>query len=248
MKQKKLQQVIHKRVKQMAKLAASETHDADVVYSLRKLYKKLRASLRMYHGLSNAKLLPATLNKIYKTSGAIRDLQLHIAFIEKSHVASLPTTYIAKLQKRIDKDTKKLSKVLHATDFKKLEHKIINHLPHGIKEKDLHLWQQNQYDSIDKLKVDIANDETIHDIRKRVKDIMFTTSFIKNTETKKKTTELTTLAKALGDQHDLSVQISLLEAHIKYAPPKEHTMLLKIAKKWATKKMRLKKKIAQKLQ
>lgn len=250
MKPRQPKDIIKKELAIIDKLTGKKKIDNELLHKLRTTYKKLRALVRMQLGMGNAKVLPAPLNKLYKTAGNIRDLLLHVEYIKEAtrEKNSYPEAYIKTIKKEAAKHKKKLKAHFKDFDKKGLSKEILDALPkEATGTKDLLRWQRQQYVAIKKLAVKAHTDKTIHDIRKRVKDVLYVFTHAAEQAYVKQIERLEILAADLGQYQDYGVQLQILKEHTAEILPEESIVLKKAAQIWTAGKKRLKKRILKNL-
>ncbi len=250
MKPRQPKAIIKKELEIIDKLTGKKKIDNELLHKLRTTYKKLRALVRMQLGMGNAKVLPAFLNKLYKTAGNSRDLLLHVEYIKEAtkEKSNYPEAYIKIIKKEAAKHRKKLKARFKDFDKKGLLKEILDAMPkEATGTKDLLRWQKKQYDTIKKLAVEAPTDKTIHDIRKRVKDVLYVFTHVDEQAYVKQIEHLKILAADLGQYQDYSIQLQILSEHTAEILPEESIALKKAAQIWTAGKKRLKKRILKNL-
>ncbi len=224
------------------------------IHSFRTEIKKLKAFLRLLNIKS-----PKKLNQIYKVLGYIRILQLQTQNIGKLILEAdikMPFTYLMIYAKAATYTikAKSLIKGYHSTKKTKAAIKII--VPNKITHKAIKIFIQTELNILRPiLGLKKIADESMHDIRKLLKDLQYNESYIKNDHSAKLISRLYldeqihSLTRLLGEFHDICVAIRQLpEKFTTYTVSRDEiNHLLKLRHKWQEDKDHLSKMINQKL-
>jgi CHAD domain-containing protein len=120
--------------------------------------------------------MPRNLKKIYRVTGSIRDLQMHLLQIRSlaRKETKQPTAYIKIMQKELDRLQKKMSQyILHKKPFR-IKKKILNAIQAGFSLSSFMKYIPGKRTAIYTIieSGDFA-DKNIHRIRKILKDIFY---------------------------------------------------------------------------
>lgn len=228
-KMSKLQRVAHR---------ASIAHDSEDIHQLRVTYKKLRALLRMANATGHKKDIQQVLKKLYSAAGVIRDLQIHHQTVSDYFLQynTLPENYLQHIHQEITEGIYAYNKVYQQFSFSRAYKLVRHHLPKKLRREKLVKWHTANTDTIKEAAGSQLQDEQIHEIRKHVKDLMYTKSYISSANNYKETADL------LGDYVDSCVLLTLVDKYIPNASPDEVMMLANARQHWEADKMRLKEK------
>ena len=201
-------------------------HSEDDVHDFRVSYKKLRALYRMMHYKHHKSGLPERFKELYKAAGAIRDLQLHYTAISEygSKHHNTPIIYLNHILTSIANACTDFDNRYKQCSFSRLTHTITSHIPHTFGKRLQH-WKQDKQEAISSLLTDI-DDNAIHEIRKHLKDLLYTQSYIQLSENYEPAT------KSIGSYVDYQVLLQLLKANMHYAPASEQTILKRAMYDW----------------
>ncbi|MBS1773788.1 MAG: CHAD domain-containing protein [Bacteroidetes bacterium] len=202
-------------------------HNEEDVHRFRVSYKKLRALYRMMHYKHHKNGLPEQFKELYTASGTIRDLQLHYKavseYCSKHHKA--PIIYLNHILTSIAGACTDFDNRYKHCSFSRLSHTITSHIPHTFNKRLQH-WKQDNLDAISSsLSTDI-DDNAIHEIRKHLKDLLYTRSYIQLSKNDEPAIE------SIGSYIDYQVLLQLLKANIHYAPAGEQTILKHAMHDW----------------
>jgi len=197
--------------------------ELEEIHDFRLQIKKLRAFIRLLNMESRKEKcikINKEIRKFYRTTGKIRNVQLHkqkIIQLSRSLSFSDPINYIELINEEEDRDKKKgrrESEKISITRFKKA---LVKSVPEEVAIEAIQYFtieERNKLLAI--LSFSVYDDETLHDVRKILKDILYDWDYLtpylasvlpayfvykENIES---------LATKLGDFHDLYVALSFL--------------------------------------
>jgi CHAD domain-containing protein len=157
----------------------AESFDTEAIHQFRVEYKKLRAFLRMLSQGEDAtgeiKILKK-LKRAYNISGAIRDLQLQQQRILETSKKEpkKPQAYLTLLQKEVDKLKPELLDIISENPIAESKKKTDAAVPGDFHLQDFKLFIQKKQANVTGI---IASghfsDDTIHAIRKNLKDLFY---------------------------------------------------------------------------
>ncbi len=217
--------------------------DLESVHEARKHIKKLRALLRLIRGklgYKNYHRQTTILREVAHRLSDVRDATIQLktlASLYRRHSSQFSKKEFFRLKKifsgmqRKQLHALKASKGHNKTKFKRVEHEIARWKIRGIKKPDLQLGIENAQhrfmEACQKAK-SAPDDKTIHEWRKRTKDLLYESGFLENLKPKfhfRAVKWLKKLAKHLGDAHDLAV----LETKIAAMKSPHFTGLIKLS-------------------
>ena len=223
-----------KNIKYLLKKPASE-YTNDTFHQLRVRIKKLNSLLIFLKYIFEnfkAKKYIKPLKRVFRKAGNIRELQIEEAKLEIYFLNNSLPNYKSILNKDQVKSVKQFSSILESTDLTVLK-KIRHYLCPFIKK----LNEQSVKEYSDKLiceireilSQDVFQNKTIHDVRKRLKNLMYIQESLAVTGNDKLFTDIKTLSELFGDWHDYRVTIKHLEkTDISNLPPSENRQIEKI--------------------
>ena len=226
------------------------------IHQFRIEVKKLRAFLR---SIKTELKLPKRLRKFYDTIGIVRNLQLQqqrIAKVVTETGDSLPSKYLSTINVEAITNIKKAKKIIKKRKtFKKEEKSIINIFTKKIERPTIKKFFNSEADLLNKqLLLNQPGDETLHSIRKILKDILYTQPYINK---KTRTTLLPWLSgqpnvklitELLGGFQDARTSLNYLRPHYTDEIPECELLLLKsIEKKWQREKENIKQQVYRQL-
>lgn len=152
------------------------TYDKEAIHQFRLSYKRLNAFLTMIASKkSNIDLvIPSKLKKIYKSTGALRALQLQVSSFEggKNDTA---TPYLETLQNSMQKASKKLRKQLHGKRLKKCRDQNLGSVKGSFRSKDYILFLEGRLASLSaSVHQTHVSNNTLHADRRMLKDLFYT--------------------------------------------------------------------------
>lgn len=227
MNRKKLQKEIVKRLDKLHRFAKliAETHNEEDIHKFRVNYKKLRALLRMIHN-KRKEVLPEKLKQLYTTAGTIRDMQLHYKAVSNyfGQQTSMPVMYINHILQMTTAACNDFDQLYKHCSFKRLSGVI----KEDIQGKHYRLthWQQDNIKPLSLKKWHPVTDNAIHNIRKHVKDLLYTQKYLHPEK------DYSLVADSLGNYIDHCILLKLLEANIHHAPADEQAMLEEAGNQW----------------
>jgi len=223
----KLQQFAHR---------ASIAHDSEDIHQFRVTYKKLRALLRMANATGHKKDIQQVLKKLYAAAGVIRDLQIHHQTVSDYFLQynTLPEKYLQHIQQEITSGIYAFRKVYKQVSFSRAKKLVLRHLPRKLSREKLIKWHKTNTDAIKEAADSRLQDEQIHEIRKHIKDLLYTESYISSANNYKDTAHI------LGDFMDSCILLTLLDKYLPHASPDEVMMLANARQHWEADKARLK--------
>ena len=264
MQQNEIVHIINKFFQRLGKLLnqIENDFDEDSIHDFRKEVKKLRAFLRLIslnRGIPDDLKLPHKLKKIYLLAGKIRDLQLHLHFINDKYTEEdKPSEYLLLLQNEMEKWIKKLQIVLKENQLLKIEKKITGNLPEQVRMETIKEFFQKKIMNIDALQsARKVTDEDLHSIRKNIKDINYDLKILNdndgisipfllwdNEEIKK----AENMAQELGLYNDIRTALLFMQpAYLNKINESERKRLQAIRKQWSLEKKSTKQNISEKL-
>ena len=262
MKYKKMVHIVRKRFRKIREVfprVAARFEGADI-HAFRVEIKKLRAFLRLLAGTKGRAgrlKLPTQLHRLYQLAGQIRNLQLqqqHIREVFKEDEEKLPHAYLKKL--RMEEENYVLLTARLVRDklsIKKEEKKLIMALPGHLRTRSREDLIRAQSARLEKLAGSITPipDETMHSIRKLIKDLLYTRPYIQREAALMLPGSLLSekgdrsITKALGELQDARTGLQLLQAS--YVDPiadgEEKAVLEDLKRRWTEKKEKKKEKI-----
>ncbi len=151
--------------------------DPKDVHAFRVEYKQWRAFLRMlFHQKDRQIIIPRQLKKIYEIAGVIRDLQLQQQrFLDyTSHLPKSSIAYIRLLQNHIHKQERILLKKLGSYNPSVCKKKVMKQLTANLTlERLAGFMEQKAISTKQLVAAGHFSDETLHQIRKQLKDLLF---------------------------------------------------------------------------
>ena len=156
------------------------------VHDFRVQMKKLRAFIRLFNAaLPTGKQIKITagIKSFYDIAGKIRNIQLH-----KQRVTSLceevflnkPSLYLQDIEKEENRQRKKADKAAKKNSFKRLQKTLERQVNENFKAepaKDFTLQKESRLYEL--LSLPVYSDETLHEIRKLLKDLLYNHIFIR---------------------------------------------------------------------
>lgn len=217
---------------------ASIAHDSEDIHQLRVTYKKLRALLRMANATGHKKDIQHVLKKLYAAAGVIRNLQIHHQTASDYFLQynTLPENYMQHIQQEITEGIYAFNKAFKRVSFSRAHKLVRRHLPKKLRREELVKWHTANTDAIQTAAGSPAEDEQIHEVRKHIKDLLYTESYISSANNYKEMADL------LGDYVDSCVLLTLLDKYLANASPDEMMLLANARQHWEADKMRLKEK------
>jgi CHAD domain-containing protein len=252
-KKEKWQEAIDYRFSKIEHVLHKLKHDCttDNIHEFRVQIKKLKALLRLIGfsmPVASNSRFPKPLNKLYESLGRLREWQIQKQHITKAadelHYTE-PLAYVHKIDRKSDACQRRImKKISQLSDLKKDRDHIKNNCPVALTPKSIIGFIQSKMHAVQLVllsrKVD---DESMHDMRKKIKDVQYVISGSdKTSETNKESSQLQSVQKVsgqLGDFHDMSVSLLLLKKELKtvHKDPAEKKLLRKIKGNWQAAKL-----------
>ncbi len=228
---KEIVKKLHK-LRHYARLITEAQREEDI-HQFRVNYKKLRALLRMLH--HNKARLPKCFKRLYTAAGSIRDLQLHYQTLSTyfGQQNTLPVIYMSHILQATTDACTQFDRLYKHCSFSRLMHVINTHIPHSYHKKLGH-WQEDNLQAIALRLSHELCDEDIHDIRKHVKDLLYTQQYL---HLKK---DYNPIAQTIGNYIDHCVLLQLLDVYSPQAPANEQDLLKQACLHWQKEKALLK--------
>lgn len=200
-----------------------ESFSVEGIHKMRVSVKRLKALLRFLDYFSEkpkAKKVLKRINKLYKSAGALRDLQIQTSLLDKySHYAGSDfNLYINQIDEKKEKALQLFKQYFFEfdlNDFIKISKKIENSI-NNIKSSNLieqtSLLIQSRIKEIENLTVAITDDSVLHLIRKYLKEILYIRESISEEDAffiikNDKMQLISELEIKLGEWHDIKVFI-----------------------------------------
>ena len=239
-----------------------DNYDAEDIHHFRVETKKLKAFLHMLAlGLNDAHSfkLPAEIRRFYKAIGIVRSLQLQHDKFKKIAAETddhLPSQYMSELDTEEKANIAKAKKLIKSKEpFRKEKEHLISVLMKGGDEIKVNLFLKSAVRSLKRhLISEHLTDETLHAVRKILKDILYTQPFI---EVKINTTlpsifsdqaNLKLVSTLLGDFQDIYTGSKLLQEYSTDGLPEPELIFLKnVEKEWKEEKKEIRKRIMDQL-
>lgn len=213
---------------------------ADNIHDLRVSYKKLRALLRAT-GIEDA--LPVALKDLYHKAGEMRDLQLYIDQLKtlNERKANAPVEYIANLSVKVNELHAELSQAIDNLDQKGIINSLQQRIPDSIKKKNIWSFADVKKSAAQTLHAVAKTDEEIHQIRKYLKDAIYTRELIDKKTSKK----LDKATDVLGEINDINRFLALSESTPNHLSDTEQKIIKRMRKDWIDRKHDLKEKLSE---
>ena len=223
------------------------------IHDFRITVKKLKAIIRLFNGVStraSACRFPKSLNKVYKTLGFMRECQIQKQKILKAakETGSMePLIYLNKINRKTELFKQKVIRSIQSLpDVNKKRDQIINDCSEEITDASITRYIQTKMNAIQLLLLNRpCDDEHMHEMRKKIKDIQYIFSGVaKNDHIDVSSSRLRTIQRVsaeLGEFHDLCIAIVLLKKELKLHDKErdEQKILRKTKVNWLTEKKRL---------
>lgn len=260
MKQDEIQQAVKESFKVINKLSKKiiDGFNIDSIHDFRVEIKNLRAFLRLLSVENNDKsaMLTKKMKAFYGYAGIIRNIQLQLQMAENycnEKQLPQPLSYLSLLQMEAHNWKKELMDLMEGNNFYDDEEYIMKKLPNKLTKTSI---KQFAVDKVTDIKIQMThlhNEESMHNMRKLLKDLMYTwpyinelailPAFINNKQSLK---SLTTI---IGDFNDLCMQLMFLGSAYfdKIKDENEKKILNKITKDCLTNKAKIKKEMTVKL-
>lgn len=235
--------------------------DVETIHQFRVAYKKLRAVFRMLsykkeQGLKIGKKLKNT----YRTTGAIRDLQLQqqrVIAATKGEPEK-PKAYLSYIKREIGKLKPALAELIGSNPVVDSKKKSSSGIPRKFSKADFKAFVQNKWAAINTM-ITAGNftDEHVHAIRKYLKDLIYNLNMFNGVEqdivsmsiwNKKDEQYVYLLLTELGNFQDMCMSIILLRSYLlKNLSETDRNMALRLKNRWTKEKRNLKRSLASKL-
>jgi CHAD domain-containing protein len=234
------------------------TFDVEAIHDLRVDYKKLRAFLRLLHlqQQSSGTPVPADLKNIYQAAGQVRDLQLFFPQISQSpQLVALPSFFDC-CQRTLFTRKENLVQAIENTSFKKLRATVTAALPRRLQKQTIQQFIQEKIASIHILLLVVDHENELHEIRKNLKDIVYTRRIIEKdadlpfpvTDWKSEE-ELAEMTSSLGDFNDLCLAVTILQSDCSNQVTEEEKPVIKaLQQEWVQQKESQKQQLLQQVQ
>ncbi len=200
--------------------------NAGPIHTFRVEVKSLRAFLRLVATIEECRglKLPRRLHQFYRIIGVIRSLQIQQERINRSLGKPFPVllkNYLDLIAHQIDNKIVEARKLIEGKrPFKKGMQKLLKILPVKLGRKTIGGFASKTFETLRAL-IDFfpPSDESLHSIRKSLKDILYTWPFMKEKKTGKipssmlfSQEDINLMTKLLGDFQDSCTSLSLLSA------------------------------------
>ncbi len=263
-KKEKWQKAIDYRFSKTEHVLHKLTLDCTVenIHDFRVEIKKLKALLRLFSFSireTSACKFPKPLNKVYKSLGSLREWQIQKQSITKAagemHYVE-PIVYKLKIDRRTDACRRRVIELIgKLPDLKKNRDQIKNNCPERLSPESISSFIKTKMHAIqDTLLSGDYNDESMHDMRKKLKDVQYILSAAKKEEeTNKHSARLKSVQSVsgyLGDFHDLCIALLMLKKELKmlHKETSEKKLLRKIRDNWYAEKVKLRQQTIQSTQ
>ena len=221
MKEDKIQETVKESFKIINKSSAKivEDFNSDSIHDFRVEFKTLRAFLRLLSVENNDKSAMHTkkMKTFYGYAGIIRSLQLQQQMVEnhcREKQLSLPLSYFSLLQMEAQNWKKELIDLMEGNNFHDDENSIAKNLPNKLTKTSIKQFVVDKVTDIKLQMTHLHNEESLHNIRKLLKDLMYAwpyinalvllPEFINNKQS------LKTLTTIIGDFNDIRMQLIFL--------------------------------------
>lgn len=159
--------------------------DNDKNHKFRVEIKKLRAFIRLVNvSKQDEDKIPKSIKKFYHLAGDIRNLQMHVQ--RTNNLASdllieSPQLYLEQLQTEEKAKRKEAKETAGEISFKDFEEKLIANVPVELTEENKIEFVKNNFSRLSSLlMLPTYFDETLHDIRKIIKDLTYNYDYLEN--------------------------------------------------------------------
>lgn len=235
MKQGKLKKIVDKRIsgiqQSSRKIIAGRKNDD--VHGFRVAFKKYRAFVRLLDEPKNDKeiSLPLKLKRFYRYAGALRDKQLYCEQMNSKSGISNPG-FTKALPLEIKTRRKILIRHIHDFSFQKFREAAENKLPEKVTAKSIGKYFRKKINKIDKLSSNIDTDESIHSVRKCMKDLLYNAKALKHFRVARavleKEKKYEGIMEMIGSYNDVRISLSFLRKDIsKNSNSKEELQFVK---------------------
>jgi CHAD domain-containing protein len=184
--------------------------------------KKLRAFIRLANltDPDHPHKIPKAIKKFYHAIGDIRNLQLlqqRISSLSEDLLIGKPSGYVQYLHNREKLMRGRARRIAKKISFKDFEKELVDRTSGELTEEIKNTFvQKSKYRLEQLLSLAFFYDETLHDMRKVIKDIMYTYKYLEPAVSivlpavLNELEAMKTLTGALGDFHDLAVALLFL--------------------------------------
>jgi CHAD domain-containing protein len=229
MKRKEIDRISIKLITRLRNCAKCVTPGCDIEYihALRVEFKKLRAFIRLLHLERGAKNrpeqdakkkwgIPRQLKKIYTKAGEVRDRQLHYNNINSYYLQKpgRPIAYLENLSREMTARQEDLRASIRFFSFNEFRSDLKDHLPRKLRNGTVKAYFHRQKIIYNRLLLEAHSDESIHAVRKCVKDILYNADLLKHNKAAKrilgKKEEFKRIDDAIGEYNNFRIGISLL--------------------------------------
>ena len=225
MKSNKIKSIFNNSLKKTSKHYCNllEDFELEEIHDFRLEIKKLRAFIRLVNTEATKKMsikIKRRIKTFYNTTGKIRNAQLHKQrIIQLSMTLSLeaPETYLELLNEEGIKEKRKARLDAKEISFLRFKRTLIRSMPEELTTASVQYFTtQKRNELLAFLTLSVYDDETLHNIRKILKDILYDWTYIMTylasgfPEYLVHKENIESLATKLGDFHDLCVALSFL--------------------------------------
>lgn len=255
LKKEKWHGIIEHRFKKTADALQKIEKDCsgDHIHDFRVEIKKLKAFTNLigYNVPDPAACkIPKPLTKLYKALGSLREWQIQKQNIVKAAGElqfEKPLNYLHKISRETDACQRRVrSLIQRVPDSKKMAERIKNNGPDDLSPASITRFIQTKIQKVQELLQNgNKDDESMHDMRKKIKDVQYILSGLAKTgEIDKASAPLESVQQVstlLGDFHDLCTTQLLLkkELNINRKETDEKKLLRKIKDNWQAEKLKL---------
>jgi len=208
-------------------LKSAKDPDEEKIHKLRVEVKKLRTLFKFLEVLSKKKFRKEKVMKlispVFKSAGRIRTAHLNLELIKDYRSVSLLgfKIYLKEKEKQGEKQFSEELKNFDKEKFKKLNKKILKDFKNTDQKlinKDSEEYINGRFSKINKDLPDLSNDNSFHDVRKKLKDVKTITSLLEDITPKAKSAvskkNIETIEEKIGKWHDEVILVQQLEKFI----------------------------------
>jgi len=228
--------------------------DMEIIHDFRVDMKKLRAFLRLVNLEDNSRhaVISNKMKTFYGYTGIIRNIQLQKKKVEdytESHGEEIPADYIALLDSEEVYWQKQTLDLMTENNFYDDEDRIMDQLPDRLKKTTIKAFITEKLTAINILINRLVDDDDLHDIRKILKDLLYTWTYIEPyadlPEIISNEDAIKTITTNLGEFRDCCIHLNFLYHGYmdKLTNEKEKISLNIMKNEWLIEKIKLKKKI-----
>lgn len=234
MKECKLHKVAAKRLNTISKMADNIIcrDEPEDIHELRKAYKKLRAFTRLVRAQEGSKNPLKPIKDLYHAAGHVRDRQIFRWSVERYYHEAKVTdeAYLEQLDAEIASYKKALYRQVKDFRFVTFREKVLNFLPGELTKESVAGYRQQKLTELKKALKREPEDETLHDIRKILKDLRYNSKQASHLPRLKDSEgDLKTFTDLLGDFNDTATSLTLLAgADIDPLPVEEKKLLIQL--------------------